>query len=172
MFARRRSLRVITGLALAFCAMAVTSTDATAQRPKNELAVGDMAPSLSGLNFVQGEFSGFEHGKTYIVEFWATWCAPCRAEIPEFEEVHQEVGDEVRFVGVNVGEDISRAAAFLDEVGATYDQFLDDDGDVVIALETSAMPVTLVIDADERITLRHLGPLSADDLRVAIAEAT
>jgi len=106
-----------------------------------------------------------------VVNLWATWCAPCRAEIPDFENVHQARGDEVRFVGVNIGEDGDRAASFIDEVGATYDQFLDSEGFVVTELRTSTMPVTIVIDADGVIATRHLGPLDEDGLNDAIDEA-
>ncbi len=103
-----------------------------------------------------------------VVNLWATWCAPCRAEIPDFEEVHDARADEVRFVGINIGEDGDRAAAFIDEVGATYDQFLDSEGFVVTELETTAMPVTIVLDNDSRVSLRHLGPMDQDDLNEAI----
>jgi thiol-disulfide isomerase/thioredoxin len=106
-----------------------------------------------------------------VINLWATWCAPCRAEIPDFESVHQARGDEVRFVGINIGEDGDRAATFLDDVGATYDQFLDAEGYVVTELQTTAMPVTLVLDADGRVSTRHLGPLDADGLNEAIDEA-
>ena len=106
-----------------------------------------------------------------VLNLWATWCAPCRAEIPDFEEVHQQRQDEVTFVGINIGEDAEPALSFIDEVGATYDQFSDPEGFVVTELATTAMPVTIVIDADGRITKRHLGPLSADDLDDAIDDA-
>ena len=106
-----------------------------------------------------------------VVNLWATWCAPCRAEIPDFEEVHQDRGDEVLFVGINIGEEAGPALAFIDEVGATYDQFSDPEGFVVTELQTTAMPVTIVIGADGLITKRHLGPLSADDLDEAIDDA-
>ena len=62
------------------------------------------------------------------MNLWATWCVPCRKEIPDFEAVHQARGDAVRFVGVNVGEEPDQAAAFIAEVGATYDQYLDPQG--------------------------------------------
>jgi thiol-disulfide isomerase/thioredoxin len=106
-----------------------------------------------------------------VVNLWATWCAPCRREIPDFEAVHQARGDEVRFVGINIGEDADRAAEFLAEVGATYDQFLDSEGYVVTELRTSTMPVTVVLDSDGVITERHLGPLDQDGLNEAIDEA-
>ena len=106
-----------------------------------------------------------------VVNLWATWCAPCRAEIPDFEEVHQARGHEVRFIGVNVGEDADDAQAFIDDVGATYDQFADFDGDVATALQATAMPLTVVIDADGVVTAHHLGPLDQDGLNEAIDEA-
>ncbi|MCB0968196.1 MAG: TlpA family protein disulfide reductase [Ilumatobacter sp.] len=106
-----------------------------------------------------------------VINLWATWCAPCRREIPAFEEVHQARSDEVRFVGINVGEDADVAAEYLAEVGATYDQFSDSAGYVVTELDTTAMPVTIVIDANGNITERKLGPMDEDDLNVAIDEA-
>ncbi len=106
-----------------------------------------------------------------VVNLWATWCAPCRAEIPDFEEVHQARGDEVRFVGINIGEDGDRAAGFVADVGATYDQFLDSQGFVVTELRTTAMPVTLVLDPDGAVSLRHLGPMDQADLNEAIDDA-
>jgi thiol-disulfide isomerase/thioredoxin len=106
-----------------------------------------------------------------VVNLWATWCAPCRREIPAFEEVHQARSDEVRFVGVNVGQDPDVAAEYLAEVGATYDQFSDSEGYVVTELDTSTMPVTIVIDADGAITTRRNGPMDVDDLDEAIDEA-
>jgi thiol-disulfide isomerase/thioredoxin len=106
-----------------------------------------------------------------VINLWATWCAPCRREIPDFEEVHQNRGNEVTFVGINVGEDAARAQEFVDEIGATYDQYLDRDGYAVTELNTSAMPVTIVIDADGHISTRHLGPMGQDDLNDAIDQA-
>jgi thiol-disulfide isomerase/thioredoxin len=106
-----------------------------------------------------------------VINLWATWCAPCRREIPDFEEVHLARGDVIRFVGINVGEDASQAAEFLDDLDVTYDQFTDPEGYVVTELDATAMPVTIVIDADEAITLRHLGPLDQDGLNEAIDDA-
>lgn len=106
-----------------------------------------------------------------VVNLWATWCAPCRREIPDFEAVHRARGDEVRFVGINIGEDADDAIEFLDDVGATYDQYLDSAGFVVTELRTSTMPVTLVLDADGAISTKHLGPMDQDALDAAIDAA-
>jgi thiol-disulfide isomerase/thioredoxin len=131
--------------------------DATARLPDVEVE------SFDGGEVVLSSIDG-----PAVVNLWATWCAPCRREIPDFEAVHRERGDDVRFVGVNVGDDADDARAFLDEVGATYDQYRDPEGFVVTALGTSTMPVTLIVAADGTIVTTHLGPMDRDDLHDAI----
>lgn len=105
-----------------------------------------------------------------VINLWATTCPPCVREIPEFEAVHRERAD-VAFVGINIGEDAERAAAFLADLDVTYDQYLDPQGYVVTGLETTAMPVTIVIDAAGEISTRHVGAMDQDDLRAAIDRA-
>jgi len=130
---------------------------------------GETLPDVDITGLTSGESSQLSDLEgPAVVNLWATWCAPCRAEIPDFEEVHQQRGNEVRFVGINVGEDPGVAIGFIDEVGATYDQFADLDGEVSTELQATSMPVTVVIDADGVITTRHLGPLDQEGLNEAI----
>jgi thiol-disulfide isomerase/thioredoxin len=154
--ARRATAVVAACLALVGC-----SGGAASSLPDVEITALD-GGEASNLSDIEGPA---------VINLWATWCAPCRREIPAFEEVHQERGDSIRFVGVNVGEDADQALRFLDDLDVTYDQFLDPEGYVVTELEATAMPVTIVIDADGAITTRHLGPLDQDGLNTAIDEA-
>ena len=105
-----------------------------------------------------------------VVNLWATWCAPCKRELPEFEAVHRSVASEVTFVGVNIGDDGDKAADYLDDLGITYDQDLDVDSELTAALKTATLPMTLIIDADDKIVLRHIGPLDQDELIAAIEQ--
>lgn len=133
---------------------------------------GDVLPDVDLVDFVSGEETSLTaiEGPA-VLNLWATWCAPCRAEIPDFEEVHQARGDEVRFIGVNVGESSSQALEFLVEVGATYEQFSDPTGDVSVALRATSLPVTVVLAADGTVSRKHVGPLDQDGLNEAIDEA-
>ena len=140
--------------------------------PSVDAEAGDSLPDVEVVALAGGEtISLADIDGPAVVNLWATWCAPCRREIPDFEAVHRARGDEVRFVGINIGEDAEDAAAFLDEVGATYDQYLDSAGFVVTELRTATMPVTLVLAPDGTIATKHLGPMDQDDLDAAIDAA-
>lgn len=104
-----------------------------------------------------------------IVNLWATWCGPCRTEMPAFQEVSTEY-DDVRFVGVNQGDAGDAAAEFLDEVGVTFDQYLDPNGELTNALRVAGLPATFVIDADGVVVEVHNGALDPDGIRALVAE--
>jgi thiol-disulfide isomerase/thioredoxin len=84
----------------------------------DELGVGDAAPKLELKEFVKGEpVEKFEKGKTYVVEFWATWCGPCRTSIPHLTELQKKHKDVV-FIGVSVWEDKPEGVKpFVEEMG-------------------------------------------------------
>jgi thiol-disulfide isomerase/thioredoxin len=95
------------------------------------LKVGDPAPKLQPGKWVQGEpVKGFEKGKAYIVEFWATWCPPCRASIPHLNEIYKKFKDKgLIVIGQDVSErDDSLVAPFVKKMGdkMTYRVALDD----------------------------------------------
>ena len=76
----------------------------------------------------------------------------------------------MRFVGVDIAEDAGKARDFLAELGITFDQFLDDRGELTEALGTAVLPVTLVVDADGKVATEHVGPMSVGDLEHALAD--
>jgi cytochrome c biogenesis protein CcmG, thiol:disulfide interchange protein DsbE len=104
-----------------------------------------------------------------VVNLWATWCEPCRRELPDFQAASDDHPG-VRFVGVDIGEETARAQAFLDELGVTFEQYADVDGELADQLGVASLPVTIVIDDERDIATRHLGPMSRDQLDEALAE--
>ncbi len=85
----------------------------------DELGIGDAAPKLEVNKFVKGEaVSEFKPGQVYVVEFWATWCGPCRAVFPHLSKLQKEHGNKVAFIGVSVWErDASLVEPFVKEMG-------------------------------------------------------
>jgi len=99
---------------LVFVVMGIAIPRAGAQT----LGVGDPAPKLEVKSFVKGDpVTAFERGKTYVVEFWATWCGPCRTSIPHLTEL-QKKHPEVTFIGVSISEqDQDLVKPFVEKMG-------------------------------------------------------
>jgi thiol-disulfide isomerase/thioredoxin len=107
---------------LACLSLAVAAQAQEAAASKATLHVGDAAPALAPSKWIKGEpVAKFEAGKIYVVEFWATWCGPCKESIPHLTKM-QKANPDVTFIGQNVSEpDQSVVPAFVKEMGDKMD---------------------------------------------------
>ncbi|MDP9406093.1 MAG: TlpA family protein disulfide reductase, partial [Actinomycetota bacterium] len=104
-------------------------------------------------------------GTPLVVNFWATWCAPCVKEMPDFQQVASDVGDDVAFLGVNVQDSPAVAEPFATELGVDYALAADPQGEFYKQVRSFGMPTTLFVDADGAVVFRHTGALDAEQLR-------
>ncbi len=155
-------LKKFLALAAAMTAVALVSSTAAA----GGLSIGDPAPKLNVKKFVKGTpVTQFEKGKLYVVEFWATWCGPCRASIPHLTEMAKKNKD-VTFVGVSVWErDQSLVMPFVTEMGdkMNYHVAMDavpagGDGSSgamattwMTAAEQNGIPTAFIVNKDSKI---------------------
>lgn len=111
-------------------------------------------------------------GKPVVINFWATYCVPCITEMPMLEELHQDYGDEVTFIGINVGESVEVATPQVDATGVSYLQLLDPDMEALGDYGAIALPHTVVLDADGTIVAEKNDALKdTDELREMIEAA-
>ena len=110
-------------------------------------------------------------GRPVVVNLWATWCEPCREEMPMLQAAHERYGARVQFLGVNTKDQPEWAAEFLQEVKATYPQVVDSDGTLLSSLRSPGLPVTVVLDAQGDISGRHIGKISEKRLADLVAGA-
>jgi cytochrome c-type biogenesis protein len=134
-------------------------------------APGGSAPEVTLTDFDGESFSLQDYeGRPVVLNFWASWCPFCAAEMPDFEKVHRSVSDDVVFLGIDQCESCqggSRDAAerLARETGVTYRLAEDPAGSVFVAFGGSSMPTTIFIDADGRV-VEHVGAmLSESQLR-------
>ncbi len=109
-------------------------------------------------------------GEPLVVNFFASWCPPCRAELPDFEAVHQEVGDDVTFVGVNQDFTEESWRAFVAEAQVTYETVFQPNSEIWNELGTGAMPTTAFISPDGEVVHLWAGLLTDDKLTELIDE--
>jgi thiol-disulfide isomerase/thioredoxin len=87
-------------------------------------------------------------GQPLVVNFWGSWCEPCVDEMPAFQRVHQSLGDDVAFLGVNVNDTVEAATRLVDRTGVTYDLAQDVDGALGRTLDVTTFPTTVLVDVD------------------------
>jgi cytochrome c biogenesis protein CcmG/thiol:disulfide interchange protein DsbE len=112
-------------------------------------------------------------GKPVLINLWATWCGPCREEMPILQNAHISHRDKIAFLGVDTKDNPQRAAAFLEEVGATYPQVVDLDGRLLVEhLRIPGLPVTVVLDSEGEVIKKHVGAFTEESLEALIREVT
>ena len=108
-------------------------------------------------------------GKPVVVNFWATWCPPCRQELPGFENAWQQYGDDVVFLMVACGgEAVDEVESFVAEGSYTFPVYVDSDGSGAAAYGINAIPVTALVDAEGNLFAYQVGAVEEDSLRGAI----
>ena len=105
-----------------------------------------------------------EKNQPLVVNFWATWCAPCLEELPMFESVHNRIGHEVTFLGVNVSDSPTKANELIADAGISYQMGRDPEGNFLVGLGIVGLPATVFIDSEGTIVDVHMGQISDADL--------
>jgi len=116
-----------------------------------------------------GTYELRQTGQARALNLWATWCAPCRAELPAFDDVASRV-DDVDIVGINVGDTGTDAADLVQELNLQFDQVLDPLAAVQSSLRITGMPATIFLDATGQIVDVHSGELDVDELEALLVE--
>ena len=116
-----------------------------------------------------GTLSLQETGEPRALNLWATWCAPCRAELPAFDEVSQRLNG-AEIIGINTGESGPDAAELVAELNLSFRQVLDPDASVQQNMRITGMPSTIFVDAQGEVLEVHAGELDAAELEAKLSE--
>lgn len=109
-------------------------------------------------------------GRPLVINFWATWCAPCVDEMPLLAETARRLRDDVAFLGVNVRDNRDEAVALAGELGVGYDLAADPSADFATDMGLFGMPTTLFVDDSGTVVHTVTGPLESDQLDALLAE--
>ena len=132
------------------------------------LATGAVATQASAPDFTLRTLNGGpnlrlaeQRGRVVMVNFWATWCGPCRQEMPQLDRLYQKYKSSgFVLLGVNVDEDARKASDVAAKLGVTFPVLLDTDKAVSKLYDLSTMPSTVIIDRDGKVRYFHRGYLA------------
>ncbi len=132
--------------------------------------LGERAPGFQLLD-ADGQVIRLDdfRGRPVLVNFWATWCVPCRKETPDLIELQSEWGDQVQVVGVNYSEPADAARAFATNFGINYVLPLDSTGEVTGSYKLTGLPETFFLDGEGIIRDHRIGQLRPDVARCIVA---
>lgn len=165
---------VVVALIGVFIAMGATP-NVTERTDTIGVDVGNMAPDFETVSVTDAPIRLSDlRGQVVILNFWATWCGPCRIEMPIFQQIHTQFQDQpVTILAVNNREPATDIIRFRDQIGLTFPLAMDESGRIQDLYAISGYPITFVIDTDGRIIKKHFGVFTnrqANELREFLAE--
>jgi len=120
------------------------------KKPAPEFTLKDMDGEMHSLSDYRG--------KTLIINFWATWCPPCRAELPSMNRAWKKVKDDnIVMLAINVGEDEDTIFSFLGDNPIDFTVLLDDSGNMIKTWPVRGLPTTFVLDSEGRLVYQAIG---------------
>jgi thiol-disulfide isomerase/thioredoxin len=139
-----------------------------------KFSVGDRpaAPAISGDLLGGGSYDlAGKQGKVVVINFWGSWCAPCRAEADDLEAVHKD-RPEVEFLGINIRDERDKATAFASE-RSSYPSIFDPPGRLALKFEDvppNTIPATIIVDRQGKIAIVIRKAILKQDLALMVAE--
>ena len=111
-------------------------------------------------------------GTPVILNFWASWCSPCKGEMPDFEAAYQTYGQEIQFMMINLTdgdrETVASAKDFIAEAGYTFPVFFDTELSAAMAYGTNSIPATYFVNGEGNLVAYGIGPLNLEALETGI----
>lgn len=135
------------------------------------MTFGGQANAESGITLLDGSTVTLDDykGQTVLVNFWASWCPPCRAEMPLLDAYYEQHRDEgFVMIAVNSREPASTARSFIEQTGFGFPVGLDEDGRLTREFGVNGLPVTIVYGPDGEVAYRHGGLITADVLEAEV----
>jgi peroxiredoxin len=150
-------------------AMDKNDIDKSVETTGSGIAIGVKAPDfeLKTLDGKSLKLSDLQ-GKKVILNFWATWCPPCKAEMPEMQKYHEEIGDDVIILAVNIDPQL-KVQEFIDDMGITFTIPLDTEDKVNTTYQVISIPTTFFIDTKGIIRQKHIGAMTYDLMKTNIS---
>lgn len=157
---------LLFGLMMVAIVQAMEKEEPTKDNPPLPgLGIGLKAPDFE-LKNLAGEtvkLSDFE-GKKVMLNFWATWCPPCKAEMPDMQKFYMEAGDEIVILAVNI-DAMNDVAGFAKQMGVNFPILLDEDDQVSNTYQILSIPTTYFIDEKGVIKYKHLSAMNVEMMR-------
>jgi thiol-disulfide isomerase/thioredoxin len=174
MHPRRLFVLAAAAVLLAGCAQEQARPDAGGGPAASASTTAAAKPGV-----IRARFAGFAggpgftlpedlRGRPLVLNVWASWCVPCRKEMPAFQSVYQRARGVVGFLGVDYLDEVDAARRLAADTGVTYPLAADPKGSEVAKFGVTALPTTLFLSADGVLRGRRFGELDADRLRAAI----
>lgn len=156
-----------------------TSSDNTTNKSEDTASSDNTENKLTKApNFTVYDLDGNEvnlsdfFGKPIIVNFWASWCGPCKMEMPDFNEAYQLLNEDITFLMVNMTdgsrETVDIASSFIEKSGYTFPVYYDTSFSAAITYSVSSLPTTYFIDADGNLIAHARGAIDAATLQKGI----
>jgi cytochrome c biogenesis protein CcmG/thiol:disulfide interchange protein DsbE len=140
---------------------------------KPKPVVGYLAPSLVGRDVVSGQTVALPSfkGQVVMLNFWATWCPPCKDEMPAMEQLRKSNPEvQILAVGADDNEGAEQLAAFAKSLGLGF-PVVNDGGEGALKYKVFGLPTTFIIDRDGTIRSSHTGPLTLAEMKKQVTEA-